>query len=249
MELRFLTFNIRYDVAHDGPNVWANRKERVLELVRDIDADIVGFQEVLPHQRWDLEKGLTGYRMVGRGRETYAGGEQCTLAFKPHIELLDCQTFWLSPNPEQAGSVGWDAMLTRICTQARLRWQGREFSVLNAHFDHHGKTAPGRSAHLILRRMASLDHPHMLMGDFNSTPDSEALDVLRSQLRDSFADQHPGDRRGTYHEYGTLALTTRIDYLMMSPHWEILECEILSQPSGPYPSDHFPVAGRYRLSL
>ena len=248
MELRILTFNIRYDVAHDGTNQWAHRRDRVLELVTEHDADIIGFQEVLPHQRWDLEQGLPGYRMVGRGREKNAGGEQCTLAFKPHFEMLGCETFWLSQTPEEPGSHGWDAMLTRICTRATLRCQGREISVFNAHFDHDGKTAPGRSAELVLKRMAGLDHPHLLMGDFNSAPDSEALDVLRTRLCDSFADQHPGDQSGTYHEYGTLARPTRIDYLMMSPHWEILETEILRQSTGPYPSDHFPVAGRYRLA-
>lgn len=247
MKLRLLTFNLRYDVAHDGTNRWPHRKRSALELVRRLDADIVGFQEALPHQRWDLEQGLPGYRMVGRGREVDAGGEQCTLAFKPSIELLDCETFWLSPTPELPGSVGWDAMLTRICTRARLCAAGQKFSVFNAHFDHHGRTAPARSARLLLERMEELDHPHVLMGDFNSTPDSEALSILREALRDSFDERHPGDRRGTYHEFGTLAERTRIDYLMVSPHWTVLDCDIVSQTDGPYPSDHFPVLGEYAL--
>lgn len=247
MELKILTFNIRYDVAHDGPNGWAHRRALVLEQVRRLDADIVGFQEVLPHQRWDLEQGLPGYRMLGRGREKNAGGEQCTLAFKPEIGLLGCETFWLSPTPDVAASVGWDAMLTRICTAAVLQYQGRRISVFNAHFDHHGAQAPVRSAGLILERMAGLDHPHVLLGDFNSLPGSATLQVLGARLRDSFAEQHPGDERGTYHEYGTLARPTRIDYLMVSPQWTILGCDILDQSSGPYPSDHFPVLGHYRL--
>lgn len=248
MELRLLTFNIRYDVAHDGPNRWPHRKHLALDLVRRVGPDIVGFQEVLPHQRWDLEQGLTDYRLVGRGRETDAGGEQCAVGFRPEIELLECETFWLSPTPEQPGSVGWDAMLTRICTRTRLLYQGQEISVFNAHFDHHGQTAPGHSAAMLLQRMRGLDHPYVLMGDFNSTPGSEALRILRTVLRDSYAELHGDDSAGTYHEYGTLGRPTRIDYLMMSPHWEILECQILSQQAGPFPSDHFPVLGRYRLA-
>ncbi len=246
-DLRLLTFNIRYDVAHDGANAWTHRRSRVIDLIRHLDADVVGFQEVLPHQRWDLERGLPGYRLIGRGRERDAGGEQCTLAFKPGLELLDCETFWLSPTPEEAGSRGWDAMLTRICTRARLRHQGREISVFNAHFDHHGQAAPTHSAAMILERMSALDHPHLLMGDFNSTPTSQALHVLRGRLRDSFSERHPDDTRGTYHEYGALEQPTRIDYLMVSHHWQILDCQILEQSQGPYPSDHFPVLGTYRL--
>jgi endonuclease/exonuclease/phosphatase family metal-dependent hydrolase len=247
MELKAMTFNIRYDVEHDGPNRWAERRQLVLELVAGCQPDIVGFQEVLPHQRWDLEQGLPQYRMLGRGREADAGGEQCTLAFRPELELLQCETFWLSPTPQTPGSLGWDAMLTRICSRATLRWRGHEFSVFNAHFDHHGQHAPVRSAELLLRRTRALDHPYLVMGDFNSVPGSATLGVLSDRLRDSFAHCHPGDERGTYHEYGALPRPTRIDYLMMSPEWDILDCQILDQASGSYPSDHFPVLGRYRL--
>jgi endonuclease/exonuclease/phosphatase family metal-dependent hydrolase len=247
MELGLMTFNIRYDVAHDGDNRWAARRDRAIELVRTHQPDVVGFQEVLPHQRWDLERGLTGYRLIGRGRESDGGGEQCAIAFRPHMELLECQTLWLSPTPEQAGSVGWDAMLTRICTRLHLRHEGREITVLNAHFDHAGKQAPANSAAMLLQRLEGIEHPHLLMGDFNSTPESEALRILRTRLRDSFAEGNPGSEQGTYHEYGTLARPTRIDYLMLSPHWEVLDCRILSQQAGPYPSDHFPVLGRFRL--
>lgn len=248
MELKCLTFNIRYDIASDGPNRWPHRRDSVLELVRNTDPDIVGFQEALPHQRWELERGLPNYRLIGRGRESDAGGEQCAIAFKPWITLLECNTFWLSPSPSQAGSIGWDAMLTRICTYARLCLHGREVTVFNAHFDHHGQEAPVRSAELILEQMKALEHPHLLMGDFNSTPQSVPLVTLGRKLRDSLAEFSPLDQSGTYHEFGTLKQLPRIDYLMLSSHWEILDCRVLSQSHPPYPSDHFAVLGHYRLN-
>lgn len=241
-----MTFNIRYDIHHDGPNCWEFRREKVLELVREQQADIVGFQEALPHQRDQLEKGLPEYKMIGQGREPGGGGEECTIAFSDKFKLDDGGTFWLSPTPELPGSVGWDAMLTRICTWVRLRHQDQVLSIFNAHFDHHGKQAPSKSAQMILERLETLDHPHVLMGDFNSRPHSPAVRLLKTKLRDSFQEAHPQSQLGTYHEYGAVA-PYRIDYLMVSPHWRIHDCQILGQENGPYPSDHFPVLGRFSL--
>lgn len=246
MKLKIMTFNIRYDIHHDGPNCWEFRRERVLELVRRQKADIVGFQEALPHQREQLEEGLPQYQMVGQGRDRNGGGEECTLAFTRDFLIEDSGTFWLSPTPEVPGSLGWDAMLTRICTWARVRYQGQTLSVFNAHFDHHGRVAPIKSAEMILARLSRLGHPHLLMGDFNSRPDSQAVSLLTTKLRDSFEIAHPGDTTGTYHEYGRVE-PYRIDYLMMSPHWDIQNCQILAQGGEPYTSDHFPVVGEYRL--
>ena len=246
MNLRIMTFNIRYDIHHDGPNCWEYRRERVLDLVRSQKADIIGFQEALPHQRADLEAGLPQYQMVGQGRDHDGTGEECTLAFTREFSLQDSGTFWLSPTPDRPGSIGWDAMLTRICSWARVSIRGQQLTVYNAHFDHHGSEAPAHSAQMIIDRLAHLSHPHLLMGDFNSRPNSKALSILKTALRDSFQAIHPHDESGTYHEYGAVE-PYRIDYLMMSPHWTISDCRILSQDQAPYPSDHFPVVGDYRL--
>ncbi len=247
MDIAILTFNVRYDIGQDGANGWALRLPLILETIASCDADVIAFQEVLPHQRRALAVALPTYRFVGRGRDKNGEGEQCTVAVRQGIEVLQESTFWLSPNPDVEGSLGWDAMLTRICTWARLKHQGQEFAVYNAHFDHHGTTAPHRSADLILSKTRDLRQPFCVVGDFNSVPSSETMTLLRTRLRDSLTECNPENEAGTYHEFGTLERPIRIDYLMMSPEWEILDCQILAQDNGPYPSDHFPVLGRYRL--
>lgn len=246
MELTVLTYNIRYDVAHDGPHRWIHRRPHLIDQIATLQPDIIGFQEVLPHQREELERGLVGYRFEGRGRESDGGGEQCLLAFRPRLRLVHCETFWLSEQPQRPGSVGWDAMLPRICTQATWRLGQVEWSVLNAHFDHHGVEARLEAARLLRQRCRTLDHAHLVIGDFNSLPDSAAVTALRQTLQDSFAWRHPEDPRGTYHEFGRLEPATRIDYLLASPHWEICDCQIVEHAGPLYPSDHFPVWGRFR---
>jgi hypothetical protein len=63
MDLRVLTFNIRYDTPKDGPNAWEFRREMALEMVASVGCHIVGFQEVLARQRADLEAGLEGLQL------------------------------------------------------------------------------------------------------------------------------------------------------------------------------------------
>lgn len=248
MEIAVLTFNVRYDLGQDGSNGWTYRLPLIVETIADSGADVIAFQEVLPHQRQALTATLPNYRFVGRGREKGGGGEQCAIAVRHGIEILNEATFWLSPTPGTEGSVGWDAMLTRICTWAHLSFHGQEFVVYNAHFDHHGTEAPIQSAALILDETQALRLPYCVAGDLNSAPSSQTLALFRAHLRDSLEEWDPENDIGTYHEFGTLKRPTKIDYLLVSPEWEILECRILAQDDGPYPSDHFPVLGRYRLA-
>lgn len=247
MSITFLTFNIRYDNPKDGSNSWSYRKAAVLQICRALDADVIGFQEVLAHQRHDLEKGLSGYRFYGRGRQADGGGEQCPLAIKTHLTVSEQGEFWLSPDPEQPGSVGWDACLTRLCTWARVQHSGASFVVFNTHFDHHGQKAPMESASLILKRWKQSRGPAVLLGDLNCEPDSRCLEHFRSEWCDCYRACHPHCGLGTYHDFGRCQVESRIDYILACPSWEIVECRRVCQEQGPFPSDHFPVFGRLKL--
>lgn len=247
MDLRVLTFNIRYDNPDDRPNDWDSRRELVIELVRESCCHVVGFQEVLPRQRADLEAALPEFQWIGQGRNADVGGEQCCLAIDPTFEILDWGQFWLCPTPEVPGAVGWDAMLTRICTWARLAKDGTELTVLNSHWDHRGRRARTETARLLLERIEGRPGPVLLIGDFNTDPGSEPLALLTSMLTDSYAVIHPGSSAGTFHDFGRSSVRPRIDYLLASPQFLIVECRILDQTEGPYPSDHFAVLGIYEL--
>ena len=247
MDLRVLTFNIRYDTPKDGPNAWEFRREMALEMVASVGCHIVGFQEVLARQRADLEAGLEGYNWIGQGRDAGGDGEQCCLAIQSSLEVLDSGTFWLCPTPDIPGSLGWDAQLTRICTWAKLARDGKEFTVFNSHWDHRGQVARVESARLLFDRVMAVSEPVLLMGDFNVPPDSEPLALLTSALQDTYAEANPGSQAGTFHGFGQKLDGARIDYLLASPEFLIIDGRILDQPEGPYPSDHFAVMGSYEL--
>ena len=74
LELRVMSFNIRYGSAGDGPNQWKNRKEMVFDVLRDHKPDIVGLQGdhgVGPRFLWRLDKNrpprVFGIRRLGKG--------------------------------------------------------------------------------------------------------------------------------------------------------------------------------------
>lgn len=249
MDLRVLTFNIRYDNPNDCPNNWDARRDLVIGQARQTRSHVMGFQEVLPRQRADLEAGLPEYQWVGHGRNADEGGEQCCLAIDPSFDIVDSGQFWLCPTPDVPGAVGWDAMLTRICTWARLSREGIELTVLNSHWDHKGITARTQSARLLLEQIEGLPEPVLLMGDFNTDPDSKPIALLTSRLMDSYAAVHPGSLAGTFHDFGRSLVRPRIDYLLASPEFLVVECRILDQAEGPFPSDHFAVLGTYELIL
>ena len=46
-DVRWATFNVRYDNPQDSLNNWQYRKDRVCQFIKDHELDIVGMQEVL----------------------------------------------------------------------------------------------------------------------------------------------------------------------------------------------------------
>ena len=64
-DVRWATFNVRYDNPQDSLNNWQYRKDRVCQFIKDRELDIVGMQEVLHNQFQDLRAGLPEYDGIG----------------------------------------------------------------------------------------------------------------------------------------------------------------------------------------
>ncbi|MBN1873433.1 MAG: endonuclease/exonuclease/phosphatase family protein, partial [Anaerolineae bacterium] len=52
--LRVMSFNIRLNTSHDGPNAWPYRKDLAISTLHLHQPDVVGLQEVLSDQVDDL---------------------------------------------------------------------------------------------------------------------------------------------------------------------------------------------------
>lgn len=113
-----MTFNIRLDASVDGPNVWANRKAAVCEMLHYYSPDLLGLQEVCPNQMDDLKAGLPDYEALGVGRDDGKHmGEHSPVFFKKsRYKLIKHGDFSLSGTPEVFGTKGWDASYNRVCS-------------------------------------------------------------------------------------------------------------------------------------
>lgn len=253
--LRVMSFNIRLDLASDGPNAWPHRKHMVAEIIRHEGPALIGMQEVLLHQKSDLEAALPAYVFIGAARDDGAEkGEFSPLAFRSdRFELLDSGTFWLSPTPALPGKA-WDAAYPRIATWAILRERtaGRRLGVLNTHFDHVGTESRANSAAIIAnwaRRHAEQGDAVIVLGDFNAATTSPPLalldDASRSSLRLARAASAtpPYGPPGTFNGFKFDADAPEpIDHVLVSEDFEVLRFATVTQHwGGRLPSDHYPV--------
>jgi endonuclease/exonuclease/phosphatase family metal-dependent hydrolase len=256
--LRVMTFNLRLDVASDGPNAWPHRRDRVAALIRFHGADVVGVQEALAHMLTDLDGRLPGFARIGVGRaDGRAGGEFSAILYRAdRVELIDSGTFWLSPTPDVPGSKGWDTAIERVATWGRFRDRrtGCRYVHLNTHFDHIGEQARQESARLIRRRLADLSAglPVIVTGDLNAEPTSAPYRVFTRDtiagaippLRDALTvskDGHYGPT-SSWTAFKEIEPGRRIDYVLVSQPITVLAHGILTDRwDDRFPSDHLPV--------
>jgi len=245
--LRLASLNIRYDNPADGPHAWPERREAVREIIDSLGCDIVGLQEVLPAQRAYLERRLR-MRWYGVGREDgRQRGEQSPLLVDPaRVAVRQWRTVWLSRTPEVPGSKGVDARAPRVATVLLAQIDGHPIGVINTHFDHRGARARAAAARQLVQLTAGRDRAWVVCGDLNVEPDDEVVQTL---LAGGLRSVLPLDAGGTFHAFGRRRVAGHIDYVLISPQWQVRQAWIdRTRPGGVIPSDHWPVAAELELA-
>ena len=260
--IRVMSFNIRYGTAADGDNAWRHRRDLVMRTVGSFRPTVLGVQEALRFQLDEIGDEFREFGEVGVGRDDGAeAGEYSAILYdRRRLELLESGTFWLSDTPEVVASTSWGNRITRIVTWARFRERTASdadsgtFYVFNAHWDHESQPSRERSAELLLERIAgrTAADPVIVTGDFNAGEDNPAFRRLvehdRTHLGDTFRALHPAaDHVGTFNGFTGEREGDKIDAVLASPEWTVLEASIVRlNEDGRYPSDHFPVTAILR---
>ncbi len=258
-----MSFNLRYGTADDGENSWPHRRELVFQVIREQAPDVIGTQETLRFQLNELREALPEYGEIGVGRDDgETGGEYAALLYsRSRFEVGEQGTFWFSENPDVPGSTAWGAQLPRICTWARLvdRVSGRAFYLYNVHLDHESQESRERSVELLIAyiRGRATEDPVIVTGDFNAGEDNPAMLFLTGAiggrglpLRDSFRELYPQARDvGTFNGFRGTTSGPKIDGVLFSDGWQVVSAAIVrTARAGRFPSDHFPVTARLRLT-
>lgn len=250
--LKIMTYNIRLDLASDGENTWSKRKDYFTGQIQFYEPDMFGVQEATPGQVADLSTSISQYGFIGTARDGIAKGEATNIYFKKdRLVVIEFNTFWLSENPNKI-SKGWDAAYNRICSYGLFKdlRTKKKFWVFNTHLDHIGETAKTNGLKLILSKIKELNiknYPVVLMGDFNSEPESKRIIELKKMMNDSreISIQPPFGPSGTFNEFRhDMAVTRLIDYIFLSKDSviKVNKYAVLSDSKDlKYPSDHLPV--------
>jgi endonuclease/exonuclease/phosphatase family metal-dependent hydrolase len=229
--LTVASYNMRKAIGTDR----RRSPERVLEVLREIDADVIALQEadrrfgkrmavIPPHM---LEE-HTDWKAVGFGvRAGSSGWHGNAILVRKSARVLDCEVIHL-PALEPRGAVMVDVEIG-----------GRSLRVVGMHLDLSGLSRR-RQAHAILTHVAasSLHLPAILMGDLNEW--SAARGCLRDFGREmSFAPTAP-----SFHARRPIA---RLDRIIVSREVEVLDSGTHSSPTARTASDHLPVWARVRV--
>ena len=246
-----ISYNIRYDNNWDIENSWEIRRNNIIQMLIKYSPSILGIQEGLLTQVKYIDSSLINYDYVGVGRDDgKEKGEFCAIYFDTsRYVLLKNSTFWLSETPDTI-SVGWDAALERICTYGLFkdRITKKEFWVFNTHFDHIGIIAREKSSRLILKRIKKINRqslPVILMGDFNSIPNSPPVKEIITELSDALqlSTEKLHGPRGTFNGFNEdLPIEKRIDYIF-TKKLKVLSYRHINDrlENNRHISDHLPV--------
>ncbi|MET9971583.1 endonuclease/exonuclease/phosphatase family protein, partial [Streptomyces sp. NPDC006356] len=250
--LRAMSFNLRFASTAE-PHSWAVRRPVMRELLRREAPHVIGTQEGIFAQLLDIDSDLgPHYDWLGTGRLHGSRDEAMAVFYDTRrLRPTEYDHFWLSDTPDVIGSNTWGAAFARMVTWVRFRDltdAGREFYVLNTHFDHVSQYARERSAALIAARIAGFDRslPVVVTGDFNvAAHKNTAYDtLLGAGLVDTWdTARERSALYATFHGYKPLTPNgDRIDWVLTTPGVTAHRAAINTfSDDGQFPSDHLPV--------
>ncbi len=246
--LKIMSFNIRIENNKDGCNSFTNRKERILNMIREQAPDIIGIQEASRGVRDWLKEVLTGYTVYGCGRGADYNGEGIPVAVKNGaMELVELQSKWLSDTPDVPGShftCGGHSRYSRMYIKMKLKHKDSDNLLIfvNTHTDHQGAEARIREEKALIQDLcADAGAPMIVTGDFNALPETPEIRYMTSPENPlGFADATEG-LGGTFHNFGRYPEAIKIDYIFTNLEFENSYVVDDIPVNGVFLSDHRPV--------
>lgn len=230
--IKVASYNIHKGIGLDR----RRNPERVLDVLREIDADIIALQEadrrfgakscVLPFHLLDEHSDWAPVPLGMHGVSASMGWHGNVVLARKSASVLDSQMIHL-PALEPRGAVMADISLPGI------RPPGSAIRVIGMHLDLSGLWRR-RQAAAILAQAASgaTRRPVVLMGDLNEW--SAGSGCLRDFARDHvFAATGP-----SFHARRAVA---RLDRIMVSRDLRVVDCGVHASPAARKASDHLPI--------
>jgi endonuclease/exonuclease/phosphatase family metal-dependent hydrolase len=223
--IRVASYNMRKAIGTDR----RRSPERVLEVLREVDADVIALQEadrrfggrmavITPH----LLDEHSDWKSVAFGvRAGSMGWHGNALLVRKHCQIADCEVIHL-PALEPRGAV-----------MADVRLGDTVLRVIGMHLDLSGLWRRRQAAAILSHVAASSEQrPTVMMGDLNEW--TRAAGCLRDFARDfAFAETGP-----SYHARRPVG---RLDRIMVSGDLTVTDCGVHTSAAARKASDHLPI--------
>jgi endonuclease/exonuclease/phosphatase family metal-dependent hydrolase len=214
--LRVLTYNVQQGYSKDGLKSY----DQQLDLLREVDADIIGLQESDTNRIAGGNSDLVRYFADGLNLYSYYGPKTVVGTFG--IALLSKhpiehpRTFYMYSEGEQTATI-----------EAQVAVGDRTFNLFVTHL---GNGGPMIQQEALLQEVRGKDNA-VVMGDFNFRPDSDQYRLTTAFLDDSWLLKWP---------QGNLSQgvdpSDRIDYIFVSPGTTVVESQYLPGPQSDHPA-------------
>ncbi|PHQ35501.1 endonuclease/exonuclease/phosphatase family protein [Rhodopirellula bahusiensis] len=225
IRLRVLSYNIHHGAGNDGKI----DLDRLANVIRKVEPDLVAVQEVDQNTRRNgmvnqVETLAAKSGLFGEFAKQidYDGGEygQAILSKYP-IESLEVH--WLPGDPIRE---------RRIVGVAEMQIHSTRLRFATTHLHHVRADLREKQIDELNRLFANGDQPTVIAGDFNAKPASEAMQLLQTKWKVSTSE--------SMHTFPAKSPNRQLDYVAMCPasSWRIVSTEVLDEPIA---SDHRPL--------
>ena len=228
-----MTYNIQQGFNTEGKiNPW-----EILEPIKRVNPDICALQESDTNRITSTNVDIVQWLAHKLGMYVYFGPEtrQQTygVALLSRFPLSNMETFSLT-------SIGEQVVLVR----ADIQWKGQTVSIYVTHL---GETEVDRTTQTleILEILSEDSNRKVLLGDFNSLPESEQMKAYTRVLDDAWTSAGNMLTDPLGYTSNSLEPHQRIDYILVSPEFAVKICEVIRSVYG---SDHLPVWAEITLA-
>lgn len=223
--IKVASYNMRKGIGADR----RRSPERILEVLREVDADVIALQEA--DRRFGARAGVlplgllaehSDWKAVGVGvRAASMGWHGNAILVRKSVAIVDCEPIHL-PALEPRGAVSADVAIG-----------GLTLRIVGMHLDLSGLWRRKQAAAVMAHVDASTHaHPAVLMGDLNEWTANGGC--LRDFARDyRFAATGP-----SFHARRPVG---RLDRIMVSPQLRIADCGVHMSATARKASDHLPI--------
>jgi endonuclease/exonuclease/phosphatase family metal-dependent hydrolase len=226
--LRIMTYNIHQGYNTEGKiNPWD-----ILEPITGVDPHIIALQESDLNRITSTNVDIVRWLAHKRDMYSYFGPRTnhqiYGVALLSTFPLTNTEVYFLRSIEDQ-----------RVMIRGDIEYNGSTLSIYAVHMGLSEEDRTNQTAQ-ILDILSENPRDSILLGDFNSTPDSPQMNHFFAYYSDAWiASGHPADDPSGY-TFSSLFPEKHIDYILIPKEWEhrVTCCVILSDI---YASDHLPV--------